>query len=688
MNTAFVLDLSSRGIRVLSGHEQPWQVLGEMSLGDPGLCDRLRDLRQAGNGQAASEPAATILIPPGEIRYATLDAADADGARDARLRAAVASMAQEDLAWDWTVAPDGRLRVAAVPRRVLREAQRFALAHGFHPARFSARTEADAFPGWPDFGRPEAALPQEPGSATGPIAGGAPDGSPPAIAPDPFPPDASPGVAGDRPEDANVDASRGAAPGRGPERTARPRIGPAARGLHGRPGGGRPMAGPALRTGAAGERPPIRPDSGEVSGQARAADAPEPRPRASARGAGAVGIVLALLVAAGVWAALLGPFGAGREAGTDRVALQTGSPEPASTVPGPGASEVDREAQDAARSAPLPALLPSVIDANAIDRRAPVGPEVIALPVTFAGAAQLPVPAGAPAATTGESGPPGAIPVTNGRPGVVPPARPASSSAPGETVPQSTDGSPSSIPPVGPGAAEAPAAAAPLAVAPLAGTNETAEGASAPTIPRPANTAAPRPRPAMERPGDMASDAIESAVRSAVRNTSTLVVLRPRARPDGADPDHAGTSSADEALGADVATALAAIPPDAVETGPDAVARSLRPGSRPRGLGGAEPPAESLRVASADPAPAPPVTSGPSASDATDGDMLRLDRMNLIGVYGSQSDRRALVRLPNGRFVKVRVGDRVDGGRVSAIGSEDLQYIKGGRAVSLSMPRG
>ena len=62
--------------------------------------------------------------------------------------------------------------------------------------------------------------------------------------------------------------------------------------------------------------------------------------------------------------------------------------------------------------------------------------------------------------------------------------------------------------------------------------------------------------------------------------------------------------------------------------------------------------------------------------------------MNLIGVYGQPSDRRALVRLANGRYRKVKVGDRIDGGRVLAIGDDTLRYQKGGQNLTLNMPSG
>lgn len=76
------------------------------------------------------------------------------------------------------------------------------------------------------------------------------------------------------------------------------------------------------------------------------------------------------------------------------------------------------------------------------------------------------------------------------------------------------------------------------------------------------------------------------------------------------------------------------------------------------------------------------------ATRATIPNAIRLNEVNLVGVFGTTGDRRALVRLPSGRYVRVRVGDRVDGGRVARITESELFYQKGNRTVSLSVPRG
>ena len=86
-------------------------------------------------------------------------------------------------------------------------------------------------------------------------------------------------------------------------------------------------------------------------------------------------------------------------------------------------------------------------------------------------------------------------------------------------------------------------------------------------------------------------------------------------------------------------------------------------------------------------APSIPTTTT-VARAATDQNVISLRQVNLIGVYGTPSNRRALVRLANGRYEKVEVGDRLDGGQVAAIGESELRYLKRGRNIVLKMPRG
>ena len=81
-------------------------------------------------------------------------------------------------------------------------------------------------------------------------------------------------------------------------------------------------------------------------------------------------------------------------------------------------------------------------------------------------------------------------------------------------------------------------------------------------------------------------------------------------------------------------------------------------------------------------------SSASVARQATIENAIPLNKVNLVGVYGAKSNRRALVRLSSGRYVKVQVGDRVDGGTVAQITDSELLYRKGNRTLSLSMPQG
>ena len=76
------------------------------------------------------------------------------------------------------------------------------------------------------------------------------------------------------------------------------------------------------------------------------------------------------------------------------------------------------------------------------------------------------------------------------------------------------------------------------------------------------------------------------------------------------------------------------------------------------------------------------------ARQATVKNAISLRKISLIGIFGTTSNRRALVRMPNGRYKKVKVGDRISGGRVIAIGDSELRYQKSGRNVTLKMPKG
>jgi hypothetical protein len=80
-------------------------------------------------------------------------------------------------------------------------------------------------------------------------------------------------------------------------------------------------------------------------------------------------------------------------------------------------------------------------------------------------------------------------------------------------------------------------------------------------------------------------------------------------------------------------------------------------------------------------------TKASVAKQATYANAINLSKINLIGTYGTDSRRYALIRQSNGKYKKVKVGDKIDGGTVKAITDTEVRYQKGGRLVSLKMPK-
>jgi hypothetical protein len=280
------------------------------------------------------------------------------------------------------------------------------------------------------------------------------------------------------------------------------------------------------------------------------------------------------------------------------------------------------------------------------------------------------------------------------RPPLVPPPRPADAALPYAVAP-----SPEAA--VEPGTPEAPEAAA---------------DAASPFQPDPtaAGLLRPRARPAGLVPPQQAED--DTGLIVAPVTDTRLATLRPAARPAAlvaAVAEPAPVTATDASL-----VTAAADPAPAAN--PLAVSFSRRPAARPRDFSAAVEVAVAAAVRPADPvpearpeeeretsnpslseeeraeddgdepaAPAPRIPSSASvAKQATFANAINLSKINLIGIYGTSANRHALVRLASGRYVKVGVGDRVDGGKVAAITTSELRYQKGGRLVTLAMPKG
>ncbi len=216
-----------------------------------------------------------------------------------------------------------------------------------------------------------------------------------------------------------------------------------------------------------------------------------------------------------------------------------------------------------------------------------------------------------------------------------------------------------------------------------------------PAVTPPATRARPEEAPVIDpliaqiRPRPRPTDLVEQNERATLGGLSRteLAALRPRLRPAAPQEEAApevATTTPEETIETPEPTVLATAP-------------MLRPATRPRNFDRivaraerAARPSTTTRTAAIAPRTVTPAipTVASVAREATVRNAINLRRVNLIGVYGTPSNRRALVRLSNGRYQKVKVGDRVDGGRVSAIGDSEVRYQKSGRNVVLKMPQG
>lgn len=178
----------------------------------------------------------------------------------------------------------------------------------------------------------------------------------------------------------------------------------------------------------------------------------------------------------------------------------------------------------------------------------------------------------------------------------------------------------------------------------------------------------------------------------------------------------AGTAEGAPPARAPDAAVSAAAGDDGQTDNPALVTVALRPAARPAGLSRAVEAAVNAALKTAQPAagagasgtaglsaeesaeidePEIAVASAPSiptranvAKEATFTKAITLSKTSLIGVFGTPSNRHALIRSGNGKITRVKVGDRLEGGIVQAITQNEVRYQKGSKLYALTMPAG
>lgn len=152
----FAMSFTQEAVLLEQRQGRDWRPLGQAYFAGREMAAKLHALRDEAGG-ASGDLDTILVIPDDQILYTTLtvpfgtDTAAIIG----RALEGMTPYKAEELAFDWCPAENGEietLRVAAVARRTLEEAEDFARAQGFHPAGFVARPGDNRFEGDPEFG--------------------------------------------------------------------------------------------------------------------------------------------------------------------------------------------------------------------------------------------------------------------------------------------------------------------------------------------------------------------------------------------------------------------------------------------------------------------------------------------------------------------------------------------------------
>jgi hypothetical protein len=730
MKPNFALSLSILGIRLLHRANAGWRVLGEVAVDADDVTSELAMLRKTAASLEPGGVRCKLVIPNDQIRYLKLDAADLtpEGRQDAARKAldGATPYAVDDLAFDVSVRGT-ELLVAAVARETLDEAEAFAVTHRFHPVSFVATPAEGDFDGEPFFGpTTEAADLLEPDqsvtrdSAPIKIVTGTADRN-----------RETPKPAVPVTQTAEPDAL--AVPGFSSRRTAPPRA-PAVEPK-------KVFAEPVVASGQAAmgfaepRIPPAPAFKQQVKPPVRAKADTASVVAAKTPAQGSRRLLLVLMVALLLFLAGVAAWASVNFAG-GLASLFNNAPKVVETsptgqfVPPQQPFTADTPAQG---SSPQAVLEQVSLDVQLTDEDAAVldALRVPALPEPSTGTdwsdeelrAQYAVSGIWPIAPDVPS-PPALIEIEDLYVTSIDPISPAFDAV---ALPQAPDENPDY--PFKALSAPAPAGTKftlderglvspsadgtlnPDGVLVFAGQPPARPPATLTKIETPGEDPAVRAALAGQRPQSRPQNLQETTERATLDGLtrSELAELRPKMRPQSEQ------ETAEESAQQNALASASLLPQDAQVAAPLseqgeedpladasalAVAASLRPDARPKNFNAIVDQAKRV-----EPSPAPPPTvaavavtprvvtpkipsSASVSREATTRNAINLRQVNLIGVYGKPSDRRALIRLPNGRYKKVQIGDRIDGGRISAIGDSELRYQKSGRNIVLKMPKG
>ncbi|MFA3917719.1 hypothetical protein [Ruegeria hyattellae] len=728
MKPAFALSLSFEGISLLHRATGGWRVVGEVALDVPDLGAELAALR---DGALLLEPEilCKLVLPDDQIKYLSVETHGFEGdALTHLIDGAVDSATPydiDDLIYD--IAPEGEvIHVAAVARETLAEAESFAAEHGFTPVSFVAAPRDSSFPGEPFFGLSHTAQDWTGSQAVETDASVVVDIGPVTL------PDPASEVEETSPP---ADSAPAADPAPPPSEEPKPEQ-PEAVMVEEAPMAIDPVPQPT-------SEPPV-PTRSDPPPAPVAPPKPEPAPDTEPKKPRPLGLILTLallviLVLVGLWATLFleKPISSLFRSEPDPVHAAIEEPSPDLTdepspdlievpssdlieVPSPDLPEeqaaatepLDNDATVAAAqmptateeaiadlidTLPAPTEIPelsdtdtAVLDALADQDLQPDDfplPEILDTEALYAETglwSGLPAGPEAPAPVTLDDLYVASIDRTDlsQDPIALPPAaqldtdlRAVVQSAPAIANAGFDLDARGLVEPTPEGARSPDGILIYLGKPPKVPPETPLRFEAEPEIDETRDVLAQkRPRP---RPDNLLE--LNERARLGGRSRAELSGIRPKSRPD--------TLKIQEQVDEIVASVELVDPVPRPRPRPQGLAKH---GQQSSNLGSLANLDQQTQIRTVAPKVVKPSRPSPTsvARQATVKNAISLRKISLIGIFGTTSNRRALVRMPNGRYKKVKVGDRISGGRVIAIGDSELRYQKSGRNVTLKMPKG
>lgn len=149
----FALSFTTDAVQLLQRKNHvEWQTLGQAEFSSSNFRADLAELRSLTGHDRSGPLPVVLLIPHDQILYTSLQVPGGPS-REVEVARALDGLTPygiEELAFDWKDEGD-EVRVAAVARQTLAEAQEFALRHGFLGQGYSAQPSDGEYPGAPVF---------------------------------------------------------------------------------------------------------------------------------------------------------------------------------------------------------------------------------------------------------------------------------------------------------------------------------------------------------------------------------------------------------------------------------------------------------------------------------------------------------------------------------------------------------